>query len=115
MKESRSYNVGTSDYSKHKIQPWDIWEEYQLNPWDADIVKRVLRTKAGESRVLDYKKIIHICQERIRQLQPAPTVMVRVCNRCGETMAAEVFNKHMEQNKRVKCKCGLGMGVWGVK
>lgn len=65
----RSYNVGQSDYSKHKIQPWDIWQEYHLNPWDADIVKRVLRTKSSDSRILDYQKIIHICKERIRQLE----------------------------------------------
>lgn len=64
----RTYNVGNSDYSKHKIQPWDIWKEYQLNPWDADIVKRVLRNKKGEDRRLDYEKIIHVCKERIRQL-----------------------------------------------
>ena len=73
MKEQRSeamsYNVGASDYSKHRIQPWDIWEEYGLNPWDADIVKRVLRTKAGEDRKLDYEKIIHICKKRIEQLE----------------------------------------------
>lgn len=70
----RNHNVGKSDYAKHKIQPWDIWIEYRLNPFDADIVKRILRTKdeAGctteESRKLDYQKIIHICQERIRQI-----------------------------------------------
>lgn len=68
MSNVRDYNVGKSDYSKHKIQPWDIWLEYDLNPWDADIVKRVLRTKEGEDRKLDYEKIIHVCQERIRQL-----------------------------------------------
>lgn len=74
MEDVRSYNVGNSNYSKHKIQPWDIWEEYQLNPWDADIVKRILRTKEEpgktpeESRKMDYEKIIHICNERIRQI-----------------------------------------------
>lgn len=68
MKNIRDYNVGKSDYAKHTIQPWDIWKEYNLNPWDADIVKRVLRTKEGESRRLDYEKIIHICSERIRQI-----------------------------------------------
>lgn len=46
-KDIRSYNVGSSDYAKHKIQPWDIWLEYHLNPWEADIVKRVLRHKEG--------------------------------------------------------------------
>lgn len=66
--ETRSHNVGKSDYSRHTIQPWSIWQDYNLNPWDADIIKRVLRTKEGDSRILDYQKIIHICNERIRQL-----------------------------------------------
>ena len=68
MKNVRDYNVGKSDYAKHTIQPWDIILEYGLNYWDGDIVKRVLRTKEGEARRLDYEKIIHICQERIRQI-----------------------------------------------
>ena len=66
--EVRGHNIGKSDYSKHIIQPWAIWLDYQLNPWDADIVKRVLREKEGETRRADYEKIIHICQERIRQI-----------------------------------------------
>ena len=61
----RNHNVGNSDYSEHIIQPWSIWN---LNPWDADIVKRVLRSKIGSSRKEDYEKIIHIAQERIRQI-----------------------------------------------
>lgn len=70
----RSYNIGTSDYSKHEIQPWSIWKEYHLNPWDADIVKRVLRKKVikgltpAQSRRVDYEKIIHVCKERINQI-----------------------------------------------
>lgn len=64
----RGYKRGNSDYSQHVIQPWSIWIDWNLNPWDADIVKRVLRTKQGESRLLDYEKIIHICEERIRQI-----------------------------------------------
>ena len=66
--DTRSHNVGESDYSKHKIQPWDIWIEYKLNPFDADIIKRVLRHKKTDTRRMDYDKIIHICQERIRQI-----------------------------------------------
>ena len=70
----RGANVGKSDYAKHIIQPWSVWIDYNLNPWDADIVKRVLRTKEEpgmspeRARVMDYKKIIHICKERIRQI-----------------------------------------------
>lgn len=65
----RTTNVGESDYSKHLIQPWSIWIEYNLNPFDADIIKRVLRSKNTESDKTKYEKIIHICKERIRQLQ----------------------------------------------
>lgn len=64
----QSYHIGKSDYSRHVIQPWNIWKEYNLNPWDADIVKRVLRSKEGEARTLDYEKIIHICKYRIAEL-----------------------------------------------
>lgn len=71
----QSYNVGKSDYAKHAIQPWDIWKEYNLNPWDADIVKRVLRSKEGEARTLDYEKIIHICKYRISELSKETRVV----------------------------------------
>ena len=64
----RDYNIGESDYSKHKIQPWDIWIEYKLNPFDADIVKRVLRHKKTDSRKMDYEKIIHICKKESDKL-----------------------------------------------
>lgn len=72
---AREYNIGASNYCEHVIQPWSIWLDYDLDPWDADIIKRVLRTKMEpgksekESRILDYKKIQHICSEKIRQLE----------------------------------------------
>ena len=69
-KSARDYNVGDSDYAQHKTQPWQIWKEYNLNPWDADLIKRILRTKKGNSRILEYQKMIHICEERIEQLTP---------------------------------------------
>lgn len=65
----QDYHIGKSDYSEHLIQPWHIWLEYNLNAWDADIIKRTLRTKEDTPREEDYQKIIHVCQERIRQLR----------------------------------------------
>ena len=64
----RSHNVGSSDYAKHKIQPWDVWLDHHLNPWEGDIVKRVIRRKKGQNRREDFEKIIHIAQELIRQI-----------------------------------------------
>jgi hypothetical protein len=66
---NRHYNIGTSNYAKHIIQPWSIWLDWNLNAFDADIIKRTLRTKENTDRIEDYNKIIHICKERIRQLQ----------------------------------------------
>lgn len=85
----RNHNVGNSDYAKHKIQPWDVWIEFQLNPFDADIAKRTLRTKAeggmtkNEARKLDYEKIVHIASERIRQIRSGVTWPVVVLEPSG--------------------------------
>lgn len=67
----RTHNVGASNYSsnEHVIQPWTIWLDYpNLTPFDHDIIKRILREKATDSRTLDYQKVMHICEERIRQI-----------------------------------------------
>lgn len=71
INDVRSYNVGASNYATNgtKYQPWDFWIKFRLNPWDADITKRVLRIKKTDGRLLDYKKIKHICLERVRQFQ----------------------------------------------
>ena len=74
--EIRNHHVGNSNYSQMPkgYQPWDLWKIFHMNPWDADIQKRLLRTKAepcmtmAESRKMDYQKIIHVCQERINQI-----------------------------------------------
>jgi hypothetical protein len=92
----RKDNVGKSDYARHTIQPWSIWKDYNLNPWDADIVKRILRTKeeAGmsetEARIMDYKKIKHICDERIRQLEFTPTPLYE-----GVDITTEIFDNYI--------------------
>lgn len=70
--DERNYNIGDSDYSKKSIlQPWSVWYLWKsfLTPWDFDIIKRLFRSKIGDSRILDYQKIIHCCKERIRQLE----------------------------------------------
>lgn len=65
--ETRSHNVGKSNYSTKLIQPWTVWRAYpELTSFDHDIIKRVLREKEGDSRRMDYEKIIHICEECIR-------------------------------------------------
>lgn len=73
--DHRLYNIGSSNYASLKIQPWDVWKDWKLDPWDADIVKRISRTKEipgksfQEARIEDYEKIKHICDEKISQLK----------------------------------------------
>ncbi len=74
-----SYHVGKSNYSAKEIQPWDCWREYGMNPWDADIAKRLMRTKVethvdpADARIEDYEKIKHICDKRIDQIRNGDT------------------------------------------
>ena len=71
----RVYNIGSSNYASMKIQPWDVWKDWKLDPWDADIIKRISRTKEipgksfEDARIEDYEKIKHICDEKIYQLK----------------------------------------------
>lgn len=74
MEDIRSYNIGASDYAEHKYQSWDFWITFALNPFDADLSKRTLRTKKTDGRLMDYQKIKHIAGERLRQLSLGPDV-----------------------------------------
>lgn len=67
----RGRNFGASDYNKgHLISPWVIFLDHpELTFWDMDIIKRILRQKDGDPRELEYRKIIHDCEERLRQLK----------------------------------------------
>ena len=69
VNEVRNYNIGKSDYAKHKVQPWQFWIWYRLNPFDGDLLKRTLRSKETDPRIMDYRKMKHIALERIRQFQ----------------------------------------------
>ena len=100
----RTKNAGKSDYSKQVIQPWTIWNAYpNITTIDKDIIKRVLRTKEEgnlspiNSRILDYEKIIHDCEERIRQLK----VLLETSLPFDEfkTEDDELINKQLEYYK----------------
>lgn len=139
-KSCQDYHIGKSDYSTHVIQPWNIWKEYNLNPWDADIVKRILRTKEEpgkskeDARIMDYEKIIHICRERIRQLEEDKQPQIRISTvKEWETISvpnstltyhlnekeAEAYTKfqkkHSELHKGIKvCGCSITFTNTGI-
>lgn len=49
--------VGGDHYVRYAIQPWDIWREYSLDPWEASALKYLLRRKG--KRLEDLEKCRH--------------------------------------------------------
>jgi len=59
--------VGGNHYRDHKIQPWDIIDEYGLNFYEGNILKYLLRKKG--SRVEDIGKLIHYAEKELSNLE----------------------------------------------
>lgn len=53
----RKYQVGGDHYSRHTIQPFDIIDEYNLNFYEGNALKYLLRQKGD--RIQDLKKARH--------------------------------------------------------
>ncbi len=53
----KTEQVGGDHYSKHKIQPWCVIDEYKLDYHLGNVIKYVLRDKG--SKVEDIKKAKH--------------------------------------------------------
>lgn len=63
-RQARDTQVGGDHYSKHKIQHWDIVQEYGLNYFEGAIVKYVLRHR-DKNGVEDLKKARHTLDKLI--------------------------------------------------
>ena len=62
-----SKQVDGDHYAKHKIQPWDIIDEWGLDYYLGNVIKYVLRDK--DSQVIDLKKAIHYLEKKIELLE----------------------------------------------
>lgn len=62
----RNKQVDGDHYCKHKIQVWDIIDEYELDFYEGNILKYLLRTK--KDRVTDLKKLIHYAEKKISKI-----------------------------------------------
>lgn len=62
-KELRNKQVFGNHYCKHKIQVWDIILEYELNYFEGNILKYLLRRK--DNRKQDLLKIQHYLEKLI--------------------------------------------------
>ena len=58
-----SRQVGGDHYKNHKIQPWDIIDDWSLNYYEGNAIKYILREK--HDRVEDLSKAIHSLEKLI--------------------------------------------------
>jgi hypothetical protein len=58
--------IGGDHYVKHKIQPWDIIEEYDLDFWEGNALKYLLRWKDKDG-VKDLEKMQHYIEYLIER------------------------------------------------
>ena len=65
--DARSSQVGGDHYSKHKIQPWDIVDEYNLGFYEGSALKYLLRSKTD--RLEDLQKARHCLDKAIERVQ----------------------------------------------
>lgn len=59
--DSSTKQIGGSHYTEHKIQPWDIIDEYHLNFYEGNVLKYLLRNKGNRKE--DIKKAIHYLEK----------------------------------------------------
>ena len=69
MADVTSKQVGGNHYKKHTIQPWDIWEAYDMNGWEASALKYLLRYKDKGKPIEDLEKCIHNIEYLIYKLR----------------------------------------------
>ena len=55
--EAAAKQVGGTHYVKHKIQPWDIIDEYGLDYYRGNAIKYILRNKMNTRE--DIQKAVH--------------------------------------------------------
>ncbi|WP_219852865.1 DUF3310 domain-containing protein [Streptomyces solincola] len=56
-------------YQGKAMQPWQIWEAYDLDPWSANVIKYVLRAGRKGPKVEDLRKARHYLDYLIEREQ----------------------------------------------
>ena len=91
--EVMSKQYGGSHYKGHKIQPWEIWEAYDMNGWEASALKYLLRHKYKGDSMGDLMKAKH----NIEYLMAKEERKQRVQNQTHEGQSAKVIESIIHQ------------------
>ena len=63
---TKDKQVGGSHYKDHIIQPWDIIDLYNLDYYEGNALKYLLRDKTN--RIEDLQKAIHYIEKKIENM-----------------------------------------------
>ncbi len=63
--DPKDMQVGGNHYIGHKIQPWDVIEEYELDYFEGNVLKYLLRRKVN--RLEDLRKAAHYLAKAIQR------------------------------------------------
>jgi hypothetical protein len=85
--EVMSKQYGGSHYKGHGIQPWEIWEAYDMNGWEASALKYLLRHKYKGNSLGDLMKAKH----NIEYLIAKEERKQRVQNQTSEGQSSKVI------------------------
>lgn len=60
--EVMAMQYGGNHYKERAIQPWEVWEAYDMNGWEASALKYLLRYKDKGKPLEDLNKCLHNLQ-----------------------------------------------------
>lgn len=69
--DASARQVGGDHYLDHGCQPWDIIEDWDLDFWEGNALKYLLRRKPGVSRAEDLRKAIHYLERAAERAEDA--------------------------------------------
>lgn len=100
----RQTQIGGDHYRKFRIQPWDIRKEYNLNPWEADVLSYLLRRKPGVPRIEDLKKARHCLDyliEEEEKLAATELLARKGLAAAREALKAEIEGAALERKEQL--------------
>ena len=60
--EVMDIQYGGNHYKERAVQPWEVWEAYDMNGWEASALKYLLRYKDKGKPLEDLYKCMHNIQ-----------------------------------------------------
>jgi hypothetical protein len=77
--EVMGLQYGGNHYKERAIQPWQVWEAYDMNGWEASALKYLLRYKDKGKPLEDLLKCVHNIQYLIAKEERKQNVQNQAC------------------------------------